>query len=251
MFVTKPTHIAPPQALEQSTLDFVTTLEGLSGISEVGKAFQDYVSDLGFSNAACITLPEAGTLVAESVLMNSRPEEWSTAYIKQDCVRTDPMVRELFRTYHPFAWSDVTETRELGKREKAVMALASDFEMDCGFVVPIFDTSGNTGLISIAGLGITMNEQLRGALTLASTYVHNRLCTMKRKEREDDVRLTAREMECLKWIAAGKSDWQIGQILSISNKTVNYHVENVKRKFGVATRIQAVVAAMRQGKLAH
>jgi len=52
-------------------------------------------------------------------------------------------------------------------------------------------------------------------------------------------------------IAAGKSDWQIGQILSISNKTVNYHVENVKRKFGVATRIQAVVAAMRQGRLVH
>ena len=67
---------------------------------------------------------------------------------------------------------------------------------------------------------------------------------------EDTVCLTDREMECLQWIAAGKSDWQIGKILNISQKTVNYHVENVKRKFGVATRIQAVVAAMRQGKLA-
>ena len=111
--------------------------------------------------------------------------------------------------------------------------------------------AANTGLISIAGLGINADEQRRGALTLASTYVHNRLCTIKRKRREDDVRLTPRELECLKWIASGKSDWQIGQILTISQKTVNYHVENVKRKFGVATRIQAVVAAMRQGKLAH
>lgn len=237
--------------LEKSTLDFVSVLERLSNICEVGDAFQDFVTSLGFTNAACITLPESGTLLADSVLMNSRPDAWSQAYIERDCVRHDPMVRELFRTYHPFAWSDVTETRPLGKRESSVMSLAREFEMDCGFVVPIFDTSGNTGLISIAGLGVRIDEQLRGALTLASTYVHNRLCTMKRKEREDDVRLTAREMECLKWIAAGKSDWQIGQILSISNKTVNYHVENVKRKFGVATRIQAVVAAMRQGKLVH
>jgi DNA-binding CsgD family transcriptional regulator len=71
-----------------------------------------------------------------------------------------------------------------------------------------------------------------------------------RNHNKDDVRLTDREVECLQWIAAGKSDWQIGKILNISQKTVNYHVENVKRKFGVATRIQAVVAAMQQGKLA-
>lgn len=63
--------------------------------------------------------------------------------------------------------------------------------------------------------------------------------------------LTNREMEVLSWIASGKSDWQIGQILKISQKTVNYHVENVKRKYGVATRVQAVVEAMRQGTLEH
>lgn len=63
-------------------------------------------------------------------------------------------------------------------------------------------------------------------------------------------KLTEREITCLKWIAEGKSDWQIGVILSISAKTVNYHVENAKRKLGVATRIQAVVVAIRSGALA-
>lgn len=63
------------------------------------------------------------------------------------------------------------------------------------------------------------------------------------------VQLTMREIEVLRWIATGKSDWQVGQILGISAKTVNYHVENVKRKYAVATRIKAVVLAVRQGKL--
>jgi DNA-binding CsgD family transcriptional regulator len=58
--------------------------------------------------------------------------------------------------------------------------------------------------------------------------------------------LTRREQEILAWIAQGKSDASIGQILDISAKTVNYHVENAKRKFAVATRIQAVLAAMGQ-----
>jgi DNA-binding CsgD family transcriptional regulator len=61
--------------------------------------------------------------------------------------------------------------------------------------------------------------------------------------------LTQREREVLCWIAQGKSDWQIGQILRISAKTVNYHAENAKRKLGVATRIQAVLAAIRSGAL--
>jgi DNA-binding CsgD family transcriptional regulator len=61
------------------------------------------------------------------------------------------------------------------------------------------------------------------------------------------LRVTPRESEVLGWVAAGKSDWAIGRLLNISGKTVNFHVENAKRKFGVATRVQAVVIAMRNG----
>jgi DNA-binding CsgD family transcriptional regulator len=59
--------------------------------------------------------------------------------------------------------------------------------------------------------------------------------------------VTRRESEILGWVAVGKSDWAIGRLLKISGKTVNFHVENAKRKFGVATRVQAVIAAMRSG----
>jgi DNA-binding CsgD family transcriptional regulator len=59
--------------------------------------------------------------------------------------------------------------------------------------------------------------------------------------------ITARESEILGWVAVGKSDWAIGRLLNISQKTVNFHVENAKRKFGVATRLQAVVVALRSG----
>jgi DNA-binding CsgD family transcriptional regulator len=68
-------------------------------------------------------------------------------------------------------------------------------------------------------------------------------------DQEADLELTPRETQILEWIATGKSDWQIGQILAISNKTVNYHAENIKRKYGVGTRIQMVVAALRGGHI--
>lgn len=60
---------------------------------------------------------------------------------------------------------------------------------------------------------------------------------------------TPRELEVIRWIAKGKSDWEIGEILFISRKTVNYHVERAKRKLRVATRTQAVLVAEKHGLL--
>ena len=65
----------------------------------------------------------------------------------------------------------------------------------------------------------------------------------------DVVVLTDKEMACLSWVAKGKSDWETGTILQISAKTVNHHIESAKRKYGVNTRIQAVVRAVRAGQI--
>ena len=66
----------------------------------------------------------------------------------------------------------------------------------------------------------------------------------------EQIRVTAREREILGWVAVGKSDWAIGRLLAISDKTVNFHVENAKRKLGVGTRVQAVIVALRSGLIA-
>jgi DNA-binding CsgD family transcriptional regulator len=54
------------------------------------------------------------------------------------------------------------------------------------------------------------------------------------------VRLTRREIQCLKWAAAGKTDLEIGQIVGISLPTVRFHITNASRKMGVTGRSQAV-----------
>ena len=59
--------------------------------------------------------------------------------------------------------------------------------------------------------------------------------------------LSGREVEVLAWIARGKSDWEIGRILAISAKTVNFHAERLKRKLAVPTRVQAVVRGLQFG----
>jgi LuxR family quorum sensing-dependent transcriptional regulator len=52
--------------------------------------------------------------------------------------------------------------------------------------------------------------------------------------------LTTRELECLRWVAAGKTDWEISVILSISSATVRFHIDRARVKLGASTRSQAV-----------
>jgi DNA-binding response OmpR family regulator/DNA-binding CsgD family transcriptional regulator len=57
--------------------------------------------------------------------------------------------------------------------------------------------------------------------------------------------LTGREAEVLLWIAQGKSNRDIGEILNLSPRTVNKHLEQIYQKLGVENRASAAVAALR------
>jgi len=60
-------------------------------------------------------------------------------------------------------------------------------------------------------------------------------------------KLTARELECLRWAAAGKTAWEISVILGISERTAVAHSENAKKNLNARTLPHAVALAFSQG----
>lgn len=56
--------------------------------------------------------------------------------------------------------------------------------------------------------------------------------------------LTAREAETLYWVALGKTNREIGEIMQISPRTVNKHLEHVFEKLGVETRTAAAALVL-------
>jgi DNA-binding NarL/FixJ family response regulator len=59
--------------------------------------------------------------------------------------------------------------------------------------------------------------------------------------------LSFREKEVLKWLKKGKSSWEISEILNISYRTVDFHVNNIIQKLDAVNRIQAVAIAVEHG----
>jgi LuxR family quorum sensing-dependent transcriptional regulator len=59
--------------------------------------------------------------------------------------------------------------------------------------------------------------------------------------------LSAREIECMQWVAVGKTDADIAQLLGISPATAHYHVEQAKKKLAMSSRTEAVALLVLHG----
>lgn len=61
--------------------------------------------------------------------------------------------------------------------------------------------------------------------------------------------LTEREKEVLRWLAHGKSNWEVSVILKISERTVRFHINNIMKKLDAVNRTHAMALVLRNGML--
>ena len=236
------------QPIEQKTLDFIAEIDRVEDSESVCALFQRFLEqEIGMTNVVCLKVPNASESLNSTLYFNTRPEAWTEHYVEANHIFNDPMVRELYRTYDPYSWSDVLTRRQLETDDLRIVQEAGEFGMREGFVVPIYQLNGYFGLVSAAGSKVELTDRTRAVLQLTSIYVHDKVARLHRALREQKARLSPREIECLKWVSAGKSDWVIGEILNLSERTVNGYIESAKRKYDVTTRVQAVLFAARDG----
>lgn len=218
---------------------FVHAVDPIERKDDIPTAFLALIVSLGFTSATCVTLSANGGAV--SVLMNTQPWQFAPEMLTGPNFIDHPLVQEARSRRRPFAWSDAP----------TVLEALDQTPFGDGFVVPIFESNGAIGLVCVAGEGVDLDTSARGVLSLASVYVYAKLCAGPPAVPQPATHLTRREREVMRWIVKGKTDWEIGQILLISKKTVNYHIENVKRKYGATTRMRAVMAALEEGLLVN
>ena len=84
-------------------------------------------------------------------------------------------------------------------------------------------------------------------------YPHEYLLLLQREDAQwtpellrERLKLTFREAEILMWIARGKTNKEIGIILTTSPRTVNKHLEHIFEKLGVSTRAAAVAMVLKR-----
>ena len=93
--------------------------------------------------------------------------------------------------------------------------------------------------------------EIGDTLALATRrFIAGYASAMRTKRRiPSDCELSKREVECLRWAAIGKTDREIGMIISLSHATVRYHVHRAGEKLNSVNRAQTIFKAGQLGYL--
>lgn len=81
-------------------------------------------------------------------------------------------------------------------------------------------------------------------LHILAKYFHGHILRLNGHDTFASLLMSARELDCLKWTAAGKTAWEASKILGISERTVIFHLNAARKKLDCTTTTQAVAKAV-------
>ncbi len=217
--------------------------------SQWATALLTLAGQLGFERMLFGVVPHKAQPLESAFLISNYPTEWRAVYHSQHMHNVDPTVSHCLQSALPIIWGPAVF---LGVQPQQFYEQACSFGLRSGVTLPVHGRSGEFGMLSFvtdaSPRGDSRPETLAD-LTLLRDYAleSSRKFTLAQTPAANSVKLTARELECLKWVAAGKSSWEVSRILGRSEATVNFHMTNIMRKFDVSTRQQAVVKSIAAG----
>ena len=228
----------------RQALDFIERLEGVGAVNSAMDAMADAFAAFGFKTLIVTGLPNPDQRFEQVVLDKRWPAEWFKLYTTKRYINVDPVARLCRNSLNPFEWSEAPFDPEQEPRAVEVMQRAADFHMSNGFIVPIHGRHYDA-CVSIGGAHLDLNARSKPAIHLMAMYGFDRVRRLLDPERQRLPRLTARERETLAWASQGKSAWEIGEILGISQRTVEEHLAAAGRKLGAVNRVHAVAIGIR------
>ena len=207
----------------------------------------------GFDQMLFGVVPSRHVRFESAFTRSNYSSEWRTRYDSNGFAYVDPTVGHCVSSTLPLVWAPSTF---VSGAPGALYEEASSHGIRSGVTLPVHGPQGELGMISFASdarpdapFARSLMEVLP-ALSLIRDYAFASSAQLREARPEPEVpRLTPRELEVLQWVMAGKSSWEIARITNCSEATINFHLANVRQKFGVNTRQQAVVKAIALGMI--
>ncbi|HRK65527.1 MAG TPA: LuxR family transcriptional regulator [Terricaulis sp.] len=219
-------------------------------VDEISRRFMLEVRALGFAYAACASHVDPLKPPRGAVMMVNYPQNWLERFSARGYAARDPVFLAARRQALPFQWSDWRFRAGLDGDQIDILSEAADAGLIDGFTVPIHAPDALPASCSLAiGPDGVDPLSVRDAHWHA-VYAHE--CARRlllKSAPPPHPRLGRRERQCLELIARGKTDFEISVILAVSEHTVHNTVRRIMGKYGVATRMQAFVRALRDGEI--
>ncbi|SDG18406.1 DNA-binding transcriptional regulator, CsgD family [Limimonas halophila] len=229
----------------------VTDLESAPTLTEIERIAADFLNDIGFKQYSYYMARRRPHGERLEGYFSNFDRRWITRYLEKNYVCDDLLHVNARRSVLPFTWMPRSKGH-IPARSAQVFSEAQDYGIRDGVAIPVHGPDTFALVTAIADGSPREREEIltytRDAVTSLALHVHERASNVLEATGgaglTDDAVLTERERECLRWVAAGKTSGEIGDILGIAEGTVGQHIANVRRKLQTPTRAHAAVRAM-------
>ncbi|MEP6342113.1 MAG: LuxR C-terminal-related transcriptional regulator [Maricaulaceae bacterium] len=235
-----------------STLEILLDhLDSIFKTNEVWQAFYEYTQALGADAMSYYHFPPPGAVDFDEKTFISLGYEANASadYSRQSQISNNPFENRTLAFDKPIFWSSIK--KELGFCENQWNLLKSIYCENHfnGIAIPVHGPNNRNGVIVLrfedSDRKYSQSEIRK--LQTASQYAHSTFCRLRIKNRKKQTSLTSREQEILTWVAHGKSNAVIADIVGISRHTVNGYLRRIYLKTGTSDRTTASLRGIGEG----
>ncbi|ALV04622.1 LuxR family transcriptional activator of bioluminescence operon/LuxR family quorum sensing-dependent transcriptional regulator [Roseateles depolymerans] len=213
-----------------------------------------FANDLDFERFSAILVVDRAMGSSEFITVGNTPAGFTSMFNDPRLGKKDPVMQHCKRQSVPIVWNQQTyqkhDAPELWEAQAAFgykvgISLALHLPEGRHFVLGVNreETLPNNPVTltrMVADLQLFAVHAVDAALRVLLPHPHA-------PGDVDAPRLTPRELQCLHWTMEGKTAWEVGTILSITERTAVLHINNAMHKLGCTNKHQAVLKALRLG----
>ncbi len=186
------------------------------------------------------------------VIYSNYPQEWIEKYIRMTLYKHDPVILIATKRIMPFPWSDNAQSFDQ-KEGNDIFSSSKKYNISSGYTFPLHDHENNLATLSLyieddGGLLQQCVDEHKTNMQLLLLSIHEkyllaRVQYYKEQRKIIEKRLTAREIEALRWASIGKTYSEIAIIMGITESTVKFHIGNLIVKLDVVNAKHAIKKA--------
>ena len=229
--------------------DFTSVMQA-SSRDELLAKIVGFTKRLGFDTVSATVVQDHANAESEFTTIDNTPAAYRTQFDDFEKGRSDPVMQHCRRRGTPIIWNQQTYVAA-GQGDK--WEAQAPFGYRHGIALALHLPEGrhfSLGVDRDQALPADSAELTRLTADLQLFAVHAqeaalRLLTDKTAQQSIAFTLTSRELECLRWTMNGKTAWELGRILGISEHTAIRHISRATHKLGAVNKHQAVLTALR------
>ena len=198
-------------------------------------------------------LPHLGSVdpACFNVMNIGFPDDFNKRFNEERLHRFDPTIPIVMAQTKPIWWGDIELPSKLNAEELAYLQSCMDANLGHGLTIPVFGPLGRNGYFSV-GFGPVkpdLNPERLNEIQMFFQAAHLHYSMLLSSKQDEHKKLSNRESEILTWIARGKSNAVIADILGLKETSIVTYLQRAFDKLGTNNRVTATLRAQAIGEL--